>query len=71
MFITKAKLESLEDRIKVLEDRYWFLLGRHHLLLIHLNLSEVDVPARTEIRNKASPDITIPLPVAAGVARAL
>ena len=56
MFITKAKLEWLEEHIKVLEDRYWFLLQRHHNLLSHLNLSEFAVPARTELRSKGSPE---------------
>ena len=71
MFITKAKLELLEEHIKVLEDRYWFLAQRQNNLIHHLGLSEVDVPARTELRTKVSADITIPVPVAAGIARAL
>ena len=59
MFITKAKLEWLEEHIKVLEDRYWFLLQRHHNLLSHLNLSECEVPARTELRSKVSAEVSV------------
>ena len=69
MFITKAKLESLEDRIKKLEDNYWFLAQANDRLLTHLGLSEIYVSARTELRIKCSAGIPIPVPVAAGVAR--
>ena len=49
MFITKAKLESLEERIKKMEENYWFLANAHDRLLFRFGLREVYTPAKTEI----------------------
>ena len=60
MFVTKATLDwRLEQRdrdIKALEAKYWALWHKHNLLLTHLGLTEIDVPAKTELRTKGGPE---------------
>lgn len=56
MFVTKSKLNYLierqDDSISELKMKYWDLLDKHNTLLVHLGLTEVKLPARTELRSK-------------------
>lgn len=45
-----------EQDINRLSERYWHLWHKHDTLLQHLGLSEVDVPAKTELRAKGGPE---------------
>jgi hypothetical protein len=60
MFVTRKTLDWLLDQrdrdVKAIEDRYWKLWHKHNNLLLHLGLNEVEVPARTELRTKGSPE---------------
>lgn len=60
MFVRKKDyLESvkyLESRCDQLNERYWKLWHAHRLLLKQLCLTEVDVPAHTELRRKGGPE---------------
>lgn len=58
MFVTKKEfkrheahverdLDHLRDRLR---DRYWDLYHKHHALLSHLGLEEVETPAKVELR---------------------
>ena len=60
MFVTTKRFNWLMDRrdsaIQELQNKYYLLLRKHNLLLTHLGLTEVDVPAKTELRTKGRPE---------------
>ena len=56
MLVSRSRFDrSLKDtdaEIKALREKYWALSLRYSNLLSHLGLTEVDVPAKTEIKTK-------------------
>ncbi len=62
MFVTRKTLNWLlgerDNDIRALQERYWSLWRRHSNLLAHLGLTEVEVPAKIELRTKGGPEQT-------------
>ena len=60
MFVTKSRfdlsLKHTDAEIKSLRESYWALSLKHRTLLAHLGLTEVNVPAKTELRTKGGPE---------------
>ena len=50
------RLDALDARIEVVNNKYWDLWHKHERLLKHLGLSEHKIPEAIELRTKGGPE---------------
>ena len=52
----EARMADMEREVFVLKERYWMLRQAHDRLLVHLGLSEVEVPFSVMLVKKGEPE---------------